>query len=231
MRAMRLSAGVAIVLAAAAASAAPAEVGGGIYTCIDDKGRRVTSDRPIVECNAREQRILNRDGSLREIKPAPLTAEERADREAAERKAAVARAAQADAVRRDRNLMMRFPDATAHGKAREVALNTVRAAIRATETRLTDLATERKPLDNEAEFYKGKQLPPRLKQQIDANDAAYDAQKSLAQTQGIELVRVNKLYDAELERLKRLWSGEKPGTLSQVADPGAVKPASSSTTR
>jgi hypothetical protein len=37
---------------------------GGIYTCIDDKGRRLTSDRPIAECNAREQQILNRDGSV-----------------------------------------------------------------------------------------------------------------------------------------------------------------------
>ena len=54
-------------------------VGSGvIYTCTDDKGRRITSDRPIADCVAKEQRVLNKDGSLRAIYPPSLTADERA---------------------------------------------------------------------------------------------------------------------------------------------------------
>ena len=209
----------------------PASAAAGIYTCTDDKGRRLTSDRPIPDCNAREQRVLNKDGSLRTIKPPPLTADERAEKEAADRKLAIERAAQADAVRRDRNLMQRFRDEATHQKAREDALNTVRAAIKSTESRLGDLAAERKPLDDEAEFYKGKALPMRLKQQIDANDAAHDAQRSLALNQAAELVRINRLYDVELERLRRLWSGAQPGTLGPTAMQVDFKPAASAATR
>ena len=68
---------------------------GGVYTCMDDRGNRLTSDRPIPECNAKEQRVLNRDGSLRKVVPPPPTADERAEREAAE----AARLAAADAAR------------------------------------------------------------------------------------------------------------------------------------
>lgn len=202
-----------------------------IYTCVDDKGHKLTSDRPILECNGREQRILNRDGSLRQIKPPQMTADERAEREAAERRATLARNAQNDAIRRDRNLVNRYPDEATHRKAREAALDTVRAAIKATELRVADLAAERKPLLEEAEFYKGKPMPAQLKQRIDANDAAVDAQKSSAQNQSAELVRINKLYDVELDRLKRLWAGAQPGSLGPAVAATEVKPASSSATR
>lgn len=189
---------------------------GGIYTCIDDKGRKLTSDRPILECNSKEQRILNRDGSTRDVRPPTMTAEERAEAEARERKANEARLAAAEAVRRDRNLMARYRDEAAHSKARAAALDTVKLAIRASEIRLKELAVERKPLLDEVEFYKGKPLPPKLKAQLDANDVAVEAQKTAMANQEAELVRVNRLYDIELERLKKLWGGARPGSMGPL---------------
>jgi hypothetical protein len=197
---------------------AMAEQGGnppsaGIYSCVDAQGRRLTSDRPIADCVSREQRVLNKDGSVQRVLPPTLSAEERAEREAAQRKADLARAAQADAVRHDRNLMVRYPNESAHQKAREAALDTVRLAMKATELRLRELAAERKPLRDESEFYTGRQIPPRLKQQLDANDAGVAAQRQSAANQELELARINRLYDAELERLRRLWAGALPGSL------------------
>lgn len=192
--------------------------GGAIYTCTTPDGRRVTSDRLIAECSNREQRLLNSDGSLRQIIPPQLTAEERAEKEARERKAELDRLAQLDAIRRDRHLMTRYPDEATHQKAREAALDTVRSAMRASEKRLAELAAERKPLLDEAEFYKGKPLPPKLKQALEGNEAATEAQRSAIQNQQAELERVNRLYDTELARLKRLWAGAPPG--STLADGG-----------
>ncbi len=208
----------------AAAQNKPAASAAGIYTCIDDQGRRLTSDRPIPACTHKEQRVLNRDGSLKTVKPPTLTMEERAEQEARDRKAAEARAAQADAVRRDRNLMARFPDQAAHDKARMAALDTVKLAIRASSLRLEALGLDRKPLLDEAEFYAGKPLPVALKAQLDANDASFAAQRSAMQTQEAELVRINKLYDAELAHLKRLWAGAAPGSL---VSPAPAPPAAS----
>ncbi len=188
----------------------------GIYTCIDDRGRRLTADRPIPECSGKEQQILNQDGSVRSIVPPTLTAEERAVWEARERAAQEARAAQLDAVRRDRNLISRYPTEAKHQAAREAALDTVRVAIKATEARLRELEAARKPLSDEAEFYVGKPLPARLRTAIDANEASVEAQRSAASTQEAELGRINKLYDAELERLRKLWGGAPAGSLGPL---------------
>jgi hypothetical protein len=205
--------GLALSLAApAGAQPQPASVGA-IYSCITADGRRLTSDRLIADCNNREQRILNADGSLRAIVPPAMSPEERAAYEARQRKAAADRAALADAVRRDRNLMIRYRDVASHQRAREAALDDIVKSMRLSEKRVLELGAERKPLMDEAEFYKGKPLPVKLKQQLDANDAAAEAQRVLIDNQKAELVRVSKLYDAELARLKKLWAGTPPGSL------------------
>jgi hypothetical protein len=186
---------------------------GGIYSCVDAQGRRHTADRPIPECLDREQRLLNRDGSQRRTVPPRMNAEERALAEERTRLQEQAAVAQKDAVRRDRNLMMRFPDEAAHQKAREAALDDLRRGIGVSERRLKDLEDERKPLTAETEFYQGRRLPAKLKARLEANDAQQQAQRDIIQAQQAELVRVNALYDAELARLKRLWGGAAPGSV------------------
>lgn len=196
---------------AARAAAAP------IYSCIDASGKKLTSDRPIAECANRDQRLLNADGSVRKVVPPTPTADEAAEAEVSARRAAAERAAQQDAVRRDRNLMLRFPNEAAHRRAREAALDDVRKAVRTSEERLKLLAAERKPLLDEAEFYPDKQLPLKLRQSLDANDAAVEAQRALVLNQQAEEVRINKIFDVELERLKRLWGGALPGSMGVLA--------------
>jgi hypothetical protein len=119
-----------------------------------------------------------------------------------------------EAVRRDRNLMVRFPNPVAHQKARDQALETIQFAISQSESRIADLERERKPLAEESEFYVGKSLPGKLKAQLDANDTAAAAQKELLVQQRAELARVTKLYDNELAHLKRLWAGAAPGSVA-----------------
>jgi hypothetical protein len=208
----RLGLAGALLAGAGAASAA-------IYSCVDANGKKLTSDRPIAECATREQRVLNPDGSVRSILPPTLTADERAEQEARERQRAAERAQLQDAIRRDRNLMVRFPNEAAHNKARNASLDDVRAALQRSERRLADLALERKPLHDEAEFYVNRSLPPKLRQQLESNDTAAEALRVLIQNQQAEIVRVNALYDTELERLRRLWAGAPPGSM------GAITPA------
>jgi hypothetical protein len=142
----------------------------------------------------------------------------------ARRQASAERMAQLEATRRDRICC----SATRRGRARKGpgALDTVRQAIKATELRMRELEAERVPLMNEAEFYKGKRLPPKLKGQIEANDTAMDAQRQATVTQQAELQRVNRIYDTELSRLRRLWSGVPPGSMGSIEPPeNGARPA------
>jgi hypothetical protein len=211
-----------LLFAAASATQAAAQSARLVFTCVDATGRTLTSDRLIAACMDREQRILARDGTLVRIVPPQLTADERAEKEARDRRATAEREAKAEAVRRDRNLLQRYPNEATHRSAREAALESVRASILISENRLKELATERKPLNEEAEFYKGKPLPFKLKQQIDANEASTQAQRDAQTTQKAEQERVAKIFDAELARLKRLWAGAAPGSLGPGLDDAAT---------
>lgn len=196
-----------------------------IYSCVDASGKRLTSDRPITECANKDQRLLNSDGSVRQIVPPSMTADERADAEAREQQRIADRAAQQDAVRRDRNLLARYPNEAAHNRARAAVLDDVHRSIETSQRRLNELAADRKPLSDEAEFYVGRQLPVKLRQALDLNDASTMAQKTLIQNQQAESTRITTLFDAELARLRRLWAGATPGSLGAL--PTVPAPAAS----
>lgn len=222
---------VACLLFASTAWAQEGSPGKGIYTCTTADGRRLTSDRPILECTAREQRVFNPDGSQRSTLPPFLSPEEHAAKDAADRRAAAERLAQQDAVRRDRTLVQRYPNEAAHQRARNLALDDASKATRLSERRIKDLGTERKPLLDEAEFYQGRPLPAKLKQALDANDASVEAQQVLIENQKAEIVRINSRFDAELARLRKLWAGAPPGSMPPLTEQpkpaAAPKPAAS----
>ncbi len=70
-----------LVAAGLVAASLPPAGAQGIYVCVDAKGRRITSDRPILDCLDREQSELSPTGQvIRKIGPS-LTAAERAAEE------------------------------------------------------------------------------------------------------------------------------------------------------
>ncbi len=223
-----MKAGICIGLGAAALFAA-GMAQATIYSCTDANGRRLTSDRPIPECNQRDQRVHNPDGSVRRILPPTPTAEERAAREEREARLTAERATQQDAVRRDRNLMVRYHNQAAHDKARAVALDDATTAVRRSERRLEELAAERKPLESEMEFYVSRRPPLKLKHALEANETAAEAQRVLIQNQQAEIVRINALFDAELARLKQLWAGVPPGSMGLLPTAPAASAATGET--
>ena len=195
---------------------------GGIFTCIDAQGRKITSDRPIPECLDRQQDLRNRDGSVRTRVPPSLTAEERAAAEERQRRQMAIDAARKDAVRHDRNLLNRYPDEAMHQRAREAALEPLRQALNNTDKRLADLQRERKLLEAETEFYNGRELPRKLKIRFDDNLTSIAAQQGAAANHLAESDRINARYDEELARLKRLWAGAMPGSIGPVPGTATV---------
>jgi len=226
-----LLAALALAVACSARAADKPEVAPQIRTIFQCElnGKKITSDRLIPECVHKEQKELNPDGSLKRIHPPTLTSTELERQEQQERDAKLELAKKNDWIRRDRNLMQRFPDEAAHRKAREKALDELRISAKSSTARIALLMTERKKLNDEREFFENdkvkKSLPTSLKQKIDANDAALEAQKALAQGQEAEAERINALYDAELIRLKKLWGGALPGSLGPLPDQKAAGPA------
>jgi Domain of unknown function (DUF4124) len=180
----------------------------GIYTCVDAKGRRLTSDRPIIECIDREQSVLTPSGTLkRKIGPS-LTADERAAEEEKQRKAVEERNRVLDEKRRERALLTRYPDKVSHDKERHAALAQADGIIDSANQHTEDLVKDRKRLDLELEFYKDdpSKIPPKLKREIDENVNSIQAQKRFVQAQEEEKRRINVRFDEELGKLRQLWA-------------------------
>ena len=195
------------VLALLAGAAGSAWGQAGIYTCVDGRGKRITSDRPIMECLDREQQELRPNGTVKRIVPPSLTGPERAAQEERERKLAEERQQQTEERRMQRALLARYPNAAAHEAEREKALATQQETIAAAQKRVQELREQRGPLETEAEYYKAPaEWPPKLKRQFEEHDQQVASQKRYLQAQEDELKRITRRFDEELARLKLLWA-------------------------
>ncbi len=180
----------------------------GIFTCVDAKGRRLTADRPIMECLDREQKELGPTGIVRRKIGPELTAQERAVEEEKARRAADERLRAAEDKRRDRALLTRYPDQAAHDKERALALAQAEEIIATASQRAADLAKQRRRLDAELEFFKSDpaKVPEKLKRQILETEQHMEAQKRFIADHQADRQRTNTRFDEELATLKALWA-------------------------
>jgi hypothetical protein len=200
-------------MAFALAGSAWAQAGQGIYTCIDSKGRRITSDRPIMECLDREQRELGRTGVTKRVLPPSYTADERAKLDAQRRAEEEVQARIAEEKRRDRALLIRYPNQSVHDKERAEALVQIDEVVNAVKRREASLAKQRKEIDNELEFYQGdvSKAPSWLKRKLEDNESQALVQKRFLDEQSLEKARINARFDEELVKLRQLWRGLTTG--------------------
>jgi Domain of unknown function (DUF4124) len=178
-----------------------------IYTCVDGKGRKLTSDRPIAECADRDQSELNTSGTVkRTVKPV-MTAEEQRAFDEKQKNAAEELARQVEEKRKDRALLTRYPNRAVHDKERAEALAQVDAVMKAAAKRISELGVQRKEIDTEMEFYKKdpSKAPLSLKRQIEDHNNSVAVQKRFIIEQENELKRTNARFDEELVKLKSLW--------------------------
>lgn len=185
---------------------------GGVYTCVDAKGRKLTADRPIAECTDREQKVLNPSGTVRARVGPSLTAQEKAEQEQKEKRELEERNRQAEEKRRDRALLTRYPNKGVHDQERADALAQIEAVSKAASTRLNELVRQRKAIDEEMEFYKKDptKAPAYVRRQLEENTQSQSVQKRFIADQEAEARRLNARFDDELVRLRELWAQMGP---------------------
>ena len=208
--------GLAALSSCGVALAQPAKTdapGVGIYTCVDARGRTLTADRPIAECSDREQRELGPSGTVRRKLEPTYTARELQEREDRAREASIQAARIIDERRRERALLVRYPNATTHDRERVEALSQIDAVIQAAKKRIAELADDRKKIDEELEFYKQdtSKAPGAVRRRLEDNTQSVAVQNRFIAEQEDEKKRVNARFDEERGRLKTLWSPQNGG--------------------
>lgn len=201
-------AGLLALLLCAPAWAQEAKNAGGIYSCVDSKGRRLTSDRPIVDCLDREQNELGKSGTVRRVVPPSYTAQERAKLETQRKAEELEQARINEEKRRDKALLIRYPNQAVHDKERAEALKQIDDVIEAVKKRSTELTKQRRDIDLELEFYQNdaSKAPLWLKRKIEDNAQQVVIQNRFLSDQAQEKQRINARFDEELVKLRGLWA-------------------------
>lgn len=182
----------------------------GIYSCVDAKGRKITSDRPIAECADREQKELNASGTVKRTVGPTLSAQELAVVEEREQETARERARTKEAKRRGHALLARYPARDMHDAARATAMKSLDGAIEVAARRHSELLQEYEKVRAQLELRKspsGKaaQLPPQQSEEIQRE---MQAQKQIIFAQEEEKKRVTSRFDEELKLLLPLWQAQ-----------------------
>ena len=190
-----------------------------IYTCVDAKGRKITSDRPIVECLDRAQKEITPAGTVKRVLVPPPSAQERAALEEKEKQDADIRVKAAAEKRQSRALLKRYPDRASHDKDRGAALELVNDALKTATKRSEDLASQRQGISAELEFYKNSpgKAPPALKRRLIETDSNLAVQKQLVAEKEAEKKRLTERFDMEVAKLKPQWD-------AAAATPAAAAP-------
>ncbi|MFM1907905.1 MAG: hypothetical protein RL459_1127 [Pseudomonadota bacterium] len=182
--------------------------GPGIYTCVDAKGRTLTSDRLISDCVDRAQKLLNPSGTVKATVPPAMSDLERAQQEAKARQERDAQSRISEEKRLDRALLIRYPSRVVHDQERAQAIAQVEAVKAALAVRVAELKRERQRADEQMEFYKKdpSKAPPALLRQLEEVRQGIASQERFMAEQENEIARINHRFDDELERLSRLWA-------------------------
>ncbi|MGH8720467.1 MAG: hypothetical protein ACREU4_00680 [Burkholderiales bacterium] len=186
------------------------------YRCVTKAGRKVYGSTIPPQCTGELVEALSAQGTLLfRIEP-PLTAEQRAAKEAEERKAAEAEAAKKETqkaaevqARRDRALLQTYSDESDIERVRTRALASNRDAAAQVEARIAQLKNRQALLEKEAEKYKEPGAVPEKLQQ-DMKAVAYDLslQEQLLESRQREAAEINARYDEEKRKYRQL-SGAK----------------------
>ena len=203
-----LSSGVTIVRWVAAMLLCGHATAQGIYTCVDGKGRKITADRQIAECSDRVQQEVSPGGVVKRVLGPTLSEQELAAEEEKIKSQAVARSRELEEKRRNRALLLRYPNVAAHDKERALALAQIDELFATAQVRTQELAAQRASINADFEFYKKdpSKAPAALVRRRDENDGNVAEQKRYIAEQTLEKQRLNTRFDIELVRLKQLWA-------------------------
>ena len=218
--------GSAFTLFLAATLPAPAAAQGRTtFCCTDDRGIQVCSDVLPKQCYGRAYREITPQGVTVRRVDAPLTSEQRILKEAEEKRAKEEEARRLEQDRKNRALLATYSTEQEVDFARDRAIADIQKAIKAAQDKQAELAKQRQKLDNEAEFYKKKTMPPQLQAQIHDNDKEMKAQQAIIDGRQKEIAAVKLRFEDEKLRYRELTMKTTAGKAEPAVPPSTGAPA------
>lgn len=175
-----------------------------IYCCHDPSGRQVCGDTMPSVCVGRAYREVGESGRTARQVEAPLTPEERARRQAEEEKRKEQERLLMEQRRLDQALLNTYATEKDIAIMRSRAERDLGDAIKAAENRIAELRRQRKKFEDEAEFYRHRQLPAEVAKGLRDIDFEIHAQDSVIESKKRDQTAMRAKYDEDLRRFREL---------------------------
>lgn len=196
-----------LALAAPMSAAWPAQPGGGerlSYCCADESGRQICSDVLPPACWGRAYREVNERGlTIRRI-DAPLTPQQRTQREAEARRKKEEERIAAEERRRNQALLESYASEQDIDNVRDKALREIEKSLTVANERYAAAAKRHKELSDELEFYRRKPAPKELLDALRDNESELRAHASVVESKQKEMEAVRVKFDEDRRRYVEL---------------------------
>jgi hypothetical protein len=194
-----------------------------IYCCKDERGLDACSDILPPACYGRAYREISERGNVIRRVDAPLTSEQRAAKEEERKKAKEAEKRQMEQERKNRALLATYSSEQDIDVMRDRNVAEMENAIRLSREKYDEAARKKKKIEDEAEFYRKKGLPPELRAALRESDNEMRAQQSAIEARQKEIEAVKARYEEEKIRYRELTSVKKPAPAVPAA-PAEARP-------
>ena len=183
---------------------------GNFFCCNDASGKQVCGDILPQACYGRAYRELGSNGQTIRTVDAPLTAEQRSQREAEEEKRKREEEKRKEQQRKDQALLNTYGNEQDIELMRKRAEGDVLKAIANAEKKIVEIRQQRKKFENEAEFYKKKTLPHEVQKGLADADSDINSQEVFIAEKKKELEGIRAKYDEDKRRFVKLISQRPP---------------------
>ena len=153
--------------------------GGRLFCCNEESGRQICGDILPQACYGRAYREIGESGMVIRRVEAPLTPEQRAQKEVEDRKRREEEAAQREQRRKDMALLSTYSSLQDIDLMRARNEVETKQAIKDAEQKIVEIRQRRRKFEDEAEFYKKRTLPPEVDKGLRDTDAEIKAQEQI----------------------------------------------------
>jgi hypothetical protein len=176
-----------------------------IFVCKDAAGHTLTSDRPIPECADRAMRELNQNGVQKREIAAPLTPEQRRQKQAAEEKRKADEADAAEQKRRDTLILSTYRNEEQIDSERQRAVAQLRNNINICIEAVDVAERKKRAGQTEADALKamGKPVTSAILMKMKDADQISNYEKKNIDALESEMVKLKAKYDDTMKRYRQ----------------------------
>jgi hypothetical protein len=177
---------------------------GQFYCCVDEQGKQVCGDILPHACYGRAYRELGSSGRTMRNVEAPLTAEQRAQRAVEDERRKEQENVLREQKRKDQALLDTYGTEKDLEVLRRRSEQDVNMSIKAAADKIAEAYVQRKKFENEAEFYKKKQMPAAVEKGLRDADAEIEALQSVITSKQKDLELIRLKFDEDQRRFREL---------------------------